>query len=104
MRQVMSFGIDLGTTNSCIAKWEGGQTRIFQNNDQMNVAPSAVYISRTGRVLVGRRALSSGEHDVENLATEFKRWMGQKERKTFTSGAVMLPEELSAEVLKSLLD
>jgi molecular chaperone DnaK len=100
----MSFGIDLGTTNSCIARWEGAETRVFQNNDQMNVTPSAVYITRSGRVIVGRRALTSGELDVDNLATEFKRWMGQKELKHFTSGAPMLPEELSAEVLKSVLE
>ena len=100
----MSFGIDLGTTNSCIAKWESGETRIFQNNDQMNVTPSAVYVTRSGRVIIGRRAITSGELDVDNLATEFKRWMGQKEHKVFSSGAIMLPEELSAEVLKSLLE
>lgn len=104
MNRLMSFGIDLGTTNSCIARWEAGETRVFQNNDQMNVTPSAVYVTRSGRVIVGRRALTSGDLDVDNLATEFKRWMGQKELKVFTSAMRMLPEELSAEVLKSLLE
>jgi molecular chaperone DnaK len=104
LSNTVNFGIDLGTTNSCIAKFEDGDTRIFQNNDQMNVTSSAVYVTRSGRTLVGRRALNSGEVDVDNLATEFKRWMGHKERKIFSSGTVMLPEELSAEVLKALLE
>ena len=103
MTKTIDYGIDLGTTNSCIARWENGAVRVFQNNDQKNVTPSAVHILRTGRIIVGRRAYSALLTDPENVATEFKRWMGQKDRKRFSAAQRELSaEELSAEVLKSL--
>src|SRR5580704_8891655 len=103
MTQTIDYGIDLGTTNSCIAKWESGAVRVFQNNDQMNVTPSAVHIQKTGRVIVGRRASAALQTDPNNVSAEFKRWMGQKDRKNFpASQRVLSAEELSAEVLKSL--
>ena len=103
MTKTIDYGIDLGTTNSCIARWENGAVRIFQNNDQMNVTPSAVHILRTGRIIVGRRAYSALLTDPENVAIEFKRWMGQKDRKRFSAAQRELSaEELSAEILKSL--
>jgi molecular chaperone DnaK len=103
MTKTVDYGIDLGTTNSCIARWEGGAVRVFQNNDQMNVTPSAVHILKTGRVIVGRRAYAALLTDPDNVAIEFKRWMGQKDRKRFPATQRELSaEELSAEVLKSL--
>ena len=103
MSKTIDFGIDLGTTNSCIARWEGGSVRVFQNNDQMNVTPSAVHILKTGRVIVGRRAYAALLTDPENVAVEFKRWMGQKDRKRFPAAQRELSaEQLSAEILKSL--
>src|SRR5882672_10443660 len=103
MTQIIDYGIDLGTTNSCIARSERGAVRVFQNNDQMNVTPSAVHILKTGRMIVGRRAYSALLTDPENVAVEFKRWMGQKDRKRFLAGQRELSaEELSAEILKSL--
>src|ERR1700685_1534219 len=103
MTKTVDYGIDLGTTNSCIARWEGGSVRVFQNNDQMNVTPSAVHILKTGRVIVGRRAYAALLTDTDNVAVEFKRWMGQKDRKRFPAAQRELSvEELSAEVLKSL--
>lgn len=105
MKTTIDFGIDLGTTNSCVARWdnESGAIRVFQNNDQMNVTPSAVHILKTGRVIVGRRASSALVTDPDNVAVEFKRWMGQKDRISFpAAGREMSAEELSAEILKSL--
>ncbi len=103
MSKTVDFGIDLGTTNSCIARWLDGGVRVFQNNDQMNVTPSAVHILKTGRVIVGRRAYAALMTDPENVAVEFKRWMGQKDRKQFPAAHRELSvEELSAEILKSL--
>jgi hypothetical protein len=99
----IDYGIDLGTTNSCIARWEGGSVRVFQNNDQMNVTPSAVHILKNGRVIVGRRGYAAKLTDPDNVSTEFKRWMGQKDRKHFPlTQRELSAEELSAEVLKSL--
>jgi molecular chaperone DnaK len=103
MSVTVDFGIDLGTTNSCVGRWENGAIRIFQNNDQMNVTPSAVHILRNGRMIVGRRAHSALLTDPDNVAIEFKRWMGQKYQKPFpASDRTLSPEELSAEILKSL--
>lgn len=103
MTDTVDFGIDLGTTNSCIARWDGGSVRVFQNNDQMNVTPSAVHILKNGRVIVGRRAYSAILTDPDNVSIEFKRWMGQKDRINFlATQREFSAEELSAEVLKSL--
>ena len=77
--------------------------RVFQNNDQMNVTPSAVHVLKTGRVIVGRRAHSALLTDSDNVAIEFKRWLGQKDRRVFPAAQKEFSaEELSAEVLKSL--
>ncbi|HUW13287.1 MAG TPA: Hsp70 family protein [Anaerolineae bacterium] len=105
MSSYINYGIDLGTTNSAIARWEGSEARVFQNNDQMNVTPSAVRVLKSGRILVGRRAYNGASEDPDNVALEFKRWMGQRGNKSFpAAGRIMSAEELSAEVLKSLLD
>ncbi|HYP51976.1 MAG TPA: Hsp70 family protein, partial [Pyrinomonadaceae bacterium] len=103
MRHI-DYGIDLGTTNSCVARSEGGEVRVIQNADQMNVTPSVVRVMRSGGVMTGRRAYNAVVEDPDNVAAEFKRLMGQKFQRPFpASGREMSPEELSAEVLKSLL-
>jgi len=103
MTNTIDYGIDLGTTNSCIARWEAGSVRVFQNNDQMNVTPSAVHVLKSGRVIVGRRGYAAMLTDPQNVAVEFKRWMGQKDRKRFPAAQrEFSAEELSAEILKSL--
>jgi molecular chaperone DnaK len=69
----------------------------------MNVTPSAVHILKNGRVIVGRRGYAAKLTDPDNVSTEFKRWMGQKDRKHFPlTQRELSAEELSAEVLKSL--
>ncbi len=104
MSQYIDFGIDLGTTNSCIARAAGGEVVVIQNNDQMNVTPSVVRVLKSGSLLVGRRAYNALAEDPDNVAQEVKRLMGQRYAKTFpASGRSMSPEEISAEVLKSLL-
>src|ERR1044072_8865992 len=104
MSNYIDFGIDLGTTNSCIARAAGGEVTVIQNNDQMNVTPSVVRVLKSGSLLVGRRAYNALAEDPENVAQEVKRLMGQRYAKTFpASGRSMSPEEISAEVLKSLL-
>ena len=105
MDRTVDYGIDLGTTNSLHKRGLGEvrSIRVFQNNDQMSVTPSAVHILKTGRVIVGRRAYAALLTDPDNVAVEFKRWMGQKDRLRFPSAQRELSaEELSAEVLKSL--
>jgi molecular chaperone DnaK len=104
MTDYIDFGIDLGTTNSCLTHASGGEVRVIQNNDQMNVTPSVVRVLRSGALMVGRRAYNAVAEDPDNVALEMKRLMGQRYSKTFpASGRVMTPEEVSSEVLKSLL-
>jgi molecular chaperone DnaK len=104
MTEYIDFGIDLGTTNSCIAQAVGGDARVIQNNDQMNVTPSVVRVLKSGSLMVGRRAYNAIAEDPDNVAQEFKRLMGQRYSKTFNaSGRSMTPVEISAEVLKSLV-
>lgn len=97
------FGIDLGTTNSCISTLTSNGVKVFQNLDNMNVTPSAIYISKNGRMLVGRRAYDKMISEPENTAVEFKRLMGVKSIKKFESSIKeMTPVEMSAELLKSM--
>lgn len=104
MSRYIEFGIDLGTTNSAIAQCQGNDVRIFQSNDQANVTPSAVWALKTGRLIVGRRAYNAVVSDPDNVITEFKRWIGQPSVLPFpASGRSMGAEELSAEVLRCLV-
>jgi molecular chaperone DnaK len=104
MTEHINYGIDLGTTNSCITRLDGDEVMVIQNSDQMNVTPSVVRVLRSGSIMVGRRAYNAIVEDPDNVAAEFKRLMGQKYQKTFpAAGRSMSPEELSSEVLKSLL-
>ncbi|HET6249162.1 MAG TPA: Hsp70 family protein [Tepidisphaeraceae bacterium] len=103
MTPTIDFGIDLGTTNSSIGLCRQGEVRIFQTTDLMNVTPSVVYVSKSGRMLVGKKAYDTWVADPENTQAEFKRWMGFSDQLKFpASGKVLSAEELSAEVLKSL--
>lgn len=105
MAKYYDYGIDLGTTNSCVAKQSNSDIIVYQNLDNMNVTPSAIYMGKNGRMLVGRRAYDKVISEPENTAIEFKRLMGVKTSKHFElAEKEMTPVELSAEVLKSLRD
>ena len=71
MSATIDFGIDLGTTNSSIALCRGGEVRVFQTTDLMNVTPSVVYVSKAGRMLVGKRAYDTWVQDAQNTQAEF---------------------------------
>ncbi|MHB9022609.1 MAG: Hsp70 family protein [Armatimonadota bacterium] len=102
-RNTIDFGIDLGTTNSTIAVFNGNETEVFENTEGAKCTPSAVWIDAKGRLFVGRRAKERLETDAGNVFNEFKLRMGSTDTYRFAaSGRVMTPEELSAEVLKSL--
>ncbi|THV43416.1 Hsp70 family protein [Glycomyces buryatensis] len=103
-RETVDFGIDLGTTNSAIAKAEAADAEVIRNNLQREFTPSAVHVRRGGNIVVGERARDRVESDPKNACSEFKIQMGTRgNHKTFEdSGVAMTPEELSAEVLKSL--
>ena len=103
MQKFYDCGIDLGTTNSCLAipDDDHGFEIIDNQADRMSVTPSAVLINGKGRMLIGQRAYNSQR--VEDLAIQFKRQMGLSKKIPFVSaGIVKMPEELSSEVLKQL--
>jgi molecular chaperone DnaK len=99
----IDFGIDLGTTNSTIARINGVDTEVFKNNDGSEATPSAVWMDTKERIHVGRRAKDQLENDPENAFSEFKQKMGMDTYYTFErSKKKMSPQQLSAEVLKAL--
>src|SRR5690348_18247737 len=69
-------GIDLGTTNSAAAVFDGERVAVVRNAQGASVTPSVVRIDKQGRVTVGTRARRFLEQDPANTATEFKRLMG----------------------------
>src|SRR5471030_1793150 len=96
-------GIDLGTTNSASAVFDGERVSIVRNAQGATVTPSVVRLDKQGRVTVGTRARRFIEQDAANTAAEFKRLMGTGSTIEFPAAAThKKPEELSAEVLKAL--
>lgn len=104
MRETVDFGIDLGTTNSAIAVFEGGGVTVIKNNDGWDYTPSAVWMPKPDVVHVGRQAREWIESDPDNAAAEFKLEMGLAGagRHFTNAGVTLTPQQLSAEVLKSL--
>ena len=97
-------GIDLGTTNSTAAVFDGDKVTLVRNSQGSPITPSVVRIDGRGNVIVGARARRLLESDPDNTRGEFKRLMGSAERLPFeAAGRTLLPEELSAAVLSSLL-
>ena len=96
-------GIDLGTTNSTAAVFDGDKVTLVRNPQGASLTPSVVRIDARGNVLVGERARRFLETDPHNTRGEFKRLMGTAQPIEFTAAKTKKkPEELAAEVLKSL--
>jgi molecular chaperone DnaK len=97
-------GIDLGTTNSTAAVFDGQTVALVRNSQGANLTPSVVRIDSKGAVTVGAKARRFLESDPQNTRAEFKRLMGTGTPLDFpASRLARRPEELGAEVLKSLL-
>jgi len=104
-RTTIDYGIDLGTTNSTIALVDGTTTEVIRNNLDSETTPSAVYVDGENKLWVGQMARSkvADERAEEDVFLEFKRRMGTGFQYALrASGRHMSPEQLSAEVLKSL--
>lgn len=105
---VIKIGIDLGTTNSEIAINNGGKAEIIKNALQDEYTPSVFGIDKAANKVVGRKAYdklykSSSEEEFNNNKAEIKRLMGTGETVHFDRlDADLTPEEISAEILKSL--
>lgn len=104
-RTTIDFGIDLGTTNSAIAHLKGTTPEVLKNNRNQDTTASAVYITKAGQIQIGEtiRQRFEEEKSADDAYVEFKRQMGTSFQYKFkSSGRTMLPEDLSAEILKSL--
>ena len=97
-------GIDLGTTNSVIASFEGKETRVWKSPEQTDVTPSAIYVDRHGHRFYGRRAYEMAPADEKNAVTLFKRYLGTSIKFTIqNTGETLTPEESGAEILRLLV-
>ncbi|WNG13957.1 Hsp70 family protein [Cystobacter fuscus] len=103
MATPLYLGIDLGTTNSTAAAFDGEQLTLIRTAQGGNLTPSVVRLDARGTVTVGERARRLLDSDPQNTRSEFKRLMGTTQTLEFTAAKLSRrPEELSAEVLKSL--
>ncbi|MBL8027269.1 MAG: Hsp70 family protein [Fibrobacteres bacterium] len=100
----IEYGIDLGTTNSAISRFEKGRVRVIKSERlQKDTSPSCVHYTKRGQLLVGDSAISRLSIDPENTKTEFKRTMGTAVEYSFPNiQKSFSSEELSAEILKML--
>lgn len=94
-------GIDLGTTNSAIATWDGSTLKLWKSPEQNDVTPSAIYFDRRGRY-VGKRAYDLVPQDRSKSATLFKRLMGTSTPINISGQEPITPEWCSAEILKTM--
>ncbi|NJB97755.1 molecular chaperone HscC [Sphingomonas sp. ABOLD] len=97
----MIVGIDLGTTNSAIARWGEGGPELIPNSLGDVLTPSAVSLTEDGAVLVGRAARDRQPVYPDRTATAFKRLIGTQ-KPIQLGGTAFTAEEVSALVLKSL--
>lgn len=97
------LGIDLGTTNSCMAIMEGGQAQVLTNVEGNRTTPSAVGFSKTGERLVGEMAKRQAVSNPDRTVTSIKRHMGTN-YKVKIDDKDYTPQEISAMILKKLKD
>src|SRR5271169_4842681 len=72
------IGIDLGTTNSCVAIMEGGKVRVIENSEGDRTTPSVVAYTKDGEVLVGQSAKRQAVTNPHNTLYAIKRLIGRK--------------------------
>jgi molecular chaperone DnaK len=72
------IGIDLGTTNSCVAVLEGGEPKVIANEEGARTTPSIVAFSKSGERLVGQVAKRQAITNPENTIFSIKRFMGRR--------------------------
>src|SRR4051812_17588576 len=84
------IGIDLGTTNSCVAVMEGGDVKVIANEEGGRTTPSVVAFTKEGEKLVGQVAKRQAITNAENTVYSVKRFMGRRFDE-ITSEASMVP-------------
>ena len=96
-----AVGIDLGTTNSCIATLEGGQPTVIVNAEGARTTPSVVAFSKSGEILVGEVAKRQAVTNVDRTISSVKRHMGT-DWTVEIDGKKWTPQEISAQILMKL--
>jgi molecular chaperone DnaK len=96
-----AVGIDLGTTNSCIATLEGGEPTVIVNAEGMRTTPSVVAFSKSGEILVGEVAKRQAVTNVDRTISSVKRHMGT-DWNVDIDGKKWTPQEISAQILMKL--
>ncbi|ANB73629.1 hypothetical protein AYM40_15635 [Paraburkholderia phytofirmans OLGA172] len=103
MSNTINFGIDLGTSNSLIAKFEKGHVEVFKNPSGFKETLPSVVGFRNDRILIGEQAKAYLQRDSKSVVSRFKRKMGTAESFQIKSlDTSKTPVELSAHVLKEL--
>jgi molecular chaperone DnaK len=103
MTKMINFGIDLGTSNSLIAKFDKGSVEVFKNPNGFKETLPSIIGFRNDRIMVGDQARTYAEKDPKSVASRFKRKMGTTETVKIQSlNASKTPIDLSAFVLKEL--
>ena len=95
------IGIDLGTTNSCVAVMEGGEPVVIPNAEGNRTTPSVVAFSKNGERLVGQIAKRQAVTNPDNTVISIKREMGTN-KKVNIEGDEFSPQEISAMILQKL--
>ena len=95
------IGIDLGTTNSCVAVLEGGEPVVIANAEGARTTPSVVAFAKTGERMVGQVAKRQAVTNPDRTISSIKREMGSNYRVT-VDGKSYSPQEISAMILQKL--
>ena len=95
------IGIDLGTTNSCVAVMEGGEPTVITNQEGARTTPSVVGFAKNGERLVGQLAKRQAVSNPENTIISIKRHMGT-DYKVNVEGKSYTPQEISAMILQKI--
>ena len=93
------IGIDLGTTNSCVAVMEGGEPTVIANAEGARTTPSVVAFSKTGERMVGQVAKRQAVTNADRTISSIKRHMGSDYRVSIDDKQYS-PQEISAMVLQ----
>ena len=95
------IGIDLGTTNSCVAVFEGGEAVVIPNPEGARTTPSVVAFTKTGERLVGQVAKRQAITNPDKTVSSIKREMGSNYKVAIDSKSYT-PQEISAMILQKL--
>ena len=96
-----TIGIDLGTTNSCVAVMEGGEPVVIANPEGARTTPSVVAFSKTGERMIGQVAKRQAVTNADRTISSIKREMGTNYKVTI-DGKSYTPQEISAMILQKL--